>query len=66
MALQVQGRFRQLPRGVLYLGGEITERLSLGLVAKSLANVLLKFVRARTSSLHYSFGDKVARTHSLT
>ena len=42
MEMQVQGRFKQLPRGVLYLGGEITERLTLGLVAKSLANVLLK------------------------
>ena len=42
MEMQVQGRFKQLPRGVLFLGGEITERLTLGLVAKSLANVLLK------------------------
>ena len=42
MEMQLQGRFKRLPRGVLYLGGEITERLTLGLVAKSLANVLLK------------------------
>ena len=56
----MQGRFKRLPQGVLYLGGEITEQLKLGLVARSLANMLLKFVRARVpgGALHYSFGDK--------
>ena len=38
----MQGRFKRLPQGVLYLGGEITEQLKLGLVARSLANMLLK------------------------
>ena len=47
---QVQGHFKQLPRGVLYLGGEVLEPTKLGLVTKGLANVLLKFVSLWASS----------------
>ena len=46
----MQGRFKQLPRGVLYLGGEVLEPTKLGLVTKGLANVLLKFVSLWASS----------------
>jgi|TARA_B110001469_G_C9369045_1_gene192548 hypothetical protein len=50
----VQGRFKQLPRGVLYLGGEVLEPTKLGLVTKGLANVLLKFVSLWASSRRLS------------
>ena len=62
-----EGRNRELnldghrPRGVVYIGGEITERMQLGLVAKGLANLALKFVKARTAFLHHSYGDKEDR-----
>ena len=61
----MQGHFKQLPRGVLYLGGEVLEPTKLGLVTKGLANVLLKFVSLWASSrrlaLHYSLDDKGGR-----
>lgn len=59
---QVQGRFKQLPRGVLYLGGEVLEPTKLGVVTKGLANVLLKFLtlwaNSRRLSLHCCLDDK--------
>ena len=61
----MQGRFKQLPRGVLYLGGEVLEPTKLGVVSKGLANVLLKFItlwaNSRRLSLHCCLDDKEGR-----
>ena len=32
--LQIQGKFKRDPRGVLYVGAEVSEQMKLGLLAK--------------------------------
>jgi hypothetical protein len=56
--VQIQGRFRKKPTGTVFIGGEITEGpMALGLVTKSLCNMLLAFCRRMNGLMHYSFGD---------
>jgi len=55
--LQIQGKFKRVPTGTLYAGGEISDPMKLGLFTKGLSNLLLKFVKSFASDLHYSFGD---------
>lgn len=55
--IQVQGKFKQKPQGVVYAGGEITEPMKLGLVAKGLCKALLKLLKSFYDSIYYSFGD---------
>ncbi len=56
--MQIQGHFKQLPEGVLYMGAELTERMHMGLVTKTVAGMILTFARRVLKNLHYSFGDK--------
>jgi hypothetical protein len=54
---QLQGKFKRAPQGTLYAGGEISNQMHLGLVAKGICGLLLKFVKAGSPDTHYSFGD---------
>jgi hypothetical protein len=54
---QLQGKFKRVPQGTLYAGGEISNQMKLGLVAKGICGLLLKFVKAVAPDTHYSFGD---------
>ena len=58
LEMQLQGRFKSKPRGVLYVGGELGGKMELGFVTKSLAKVLLGAVQRLSGVLHYSFGTK--------
>ncbi|CAM9334146.1 unnamed protein product, partial [Phaeothamnion confervicola] len=55
--IQVQGRFKQVPQGDLYIAIEITDRMKLGLVTKGMCKVLLGFAQRLNRFLHYSFGN---------
>lgn len=55
--LQVQGRFKRIPSGYMYLGGEITKKMELGLLTKGFASSLLQFCKSFNASIHHSYGD---------
>jgi hypothetical protein len=44
LEVQVQGRFKRVPKGTVYIGGEVTERMQLGLVTKGLAKLILQLM----------------------
>jgi hypothetical protein len=54
--IQVQGRFK-VPVINPYFGGEITNKMELGLLAKGMARTILSFIRALIPEMHHSFGD---------
>lgn len=57
--VQVQGKFKNIPPGCfMYLGGEITRRMELGLLTKGVCTSLLQFCKSLNASLHHSYGDK--------
>eukprot|EP01033_Poteriospumella_lacustris_P008553 gene8553-6154_t len=55
--LQVQGRFKRIPSGYMYLGGEITKKMELGLLTRGFASSLLQFCKSFNASIHHSYGD---------
>ena len=57
VVLQLQGKFKRAPTGTVYAGGEISEQMRLGLVAKGICGILLKLVKSVAPDTHYSFGD---------
>lgn len=58
MIIQIQGKFKYQPKGVVYAGAEVSEQMKLGLLAKGLCGVLLRLVESFNSHVHYSFGDR--------
>ena len=54
---QIQGKFRRVPQEPLYVGAEITKRMVLGMLRRTLCQSILAFVRKVMGHLHYSFGD---------
>ena len=54
---KLQGKFKRVPEGTLYAGGEISNPMQLGLVAKGICGLLLKFIKSVAPDIHYSFGD---------
>eukprot|EP00548_Thalassiothrix_antarctica_P001563 CAMPEP_0194131086 /NCGR_PEP_ID=MMETSP0152-20130528/1924_1 /TAXON_ID=1049557 /ORGANISM="Thalassiothrix antarctica, Strain L6-D1" /LENGTH=803 /DNA_ID=CAMNT_0038825747 /DNA_START=50 /DNA_END=2458 /DNA_ORIENTATION=- len=61
--MQIQGRFKRKPRGLLYFGGEVSEQMKLGLVGNGMCNLLLKFMRSFVKDLSYAFGNKKEVAH---
>ena len=61
--VQVQGKFKYEPEGVIYAGAEISEPMKLGLITRGLASVLLRLVDSFNSNVHSSFGDAKERAH---
>ncbi|EOD31737.1 hypothetical protein EMIHUDRAFT_442069 [Emiliania huxleyi CCMP1516] len=62
LEMQVQGRFKRRPSGTVYLGGEVTERMQLGLVTRGLSKLILQLlVKFNPPGMHYSFGDREGR-----
>jgi Protein of unknown function (DUF1769) len=51
--VQVQGRFRRLPDGELYIGIEIGDRMKLGLMTMGLCKALLSFGQRMNRNIHY-------------
>ena len=55
--IQVQGKFKKVPDGQLFMGAEITKKMELGLFTKGICGSILQIVRAVNPYLHHSFGD---------
>jgi hypothetical protein len=60
--VQVQGRFTKKidsSDGLLYMGGEISKKMSLGMLTKGMCSTILKIGRTISGpGLHNSYGDK--------
>lgn len=56
--MQVQGKFKSVPKGSMFMGAEITKKMELGLFTKGICSSILQIVRAVNPYLHHSFGDK--------
>ena len=57
--LQMQGTFKKIPDGTLYMGVEVpTPAVSMGLMARGVANMLMKLLKSMVPDAHYSFGSK--------
>jgi hypothetical protein len=63
MLLNVQGKFKYKPQGIVYAGAEISKPMKLGLVTRGLAGVLLKLVETFISGVHSSFGNGEELAH---
>ncbi|EQC34745.1 hypothetical protein SDRG_07558 [Saprolegnia diclina VS20] len=63
--IQVQGRFKRQPRGVVYLGGELPDRISLGFFTRSLASVIMSIIQTLVKAVHYAFGDANELPHCV-
>ena len=55
--VQVQGRFKKVPKGAVYVGADAENKLELGLLTRSFCRVILQFVMTMVRNLHYSFGE---------
>jgi hypothetical protein len=55
--VQVQGKFKRLPQGEIYVGSEALHKMELGFMTKSFCKATLSFAGSMVSNLHYSFGD---------
>ena len=55
--MQVQGKFKSVPKGNMFMGAEITKKMELGLFTKGICGSILQVVRAVNPYLHHSFGD---------
>ncbi|TMW64855.1 hypothetical protein Poli38472_009022 [Pythium oligandrum] len=62
--IQVQGRFKCPPRGVVYLGGELPSRISLGIFTKSLALVIMGIIQKLVGKVYVCFGDNPSARRS--
>lgn len=55
--VQVQGKFLRKPRGMMFIGAEISKKMELGMITRSLCRSIMQFARSKLPSLHHSFGD---------
>jgi hypothetical protein len=54
---QIQGKFKQLPKGILYMGVELPcPPLRLGLVMGATVKLCMGFASSRIMNLHWSLG----------
>ncbi|KAH9187614.1 hypothetical protein AeNC1_010410 [Aphanomyces euteiches] len=54
--IQLQGKFKKKPKGIVYVGGEIPHKMKLGFFTKGLCRVLLSVINCLVVGLHNSFG----------
>lgn len=55
--MQFQGMFKTVPPGQLFVGGEITKKMELGMITRSLCKSIMKYVGRINNLIHHSFGD---------
>lgn len=55
--VQVQGKFKRLPQGEIFVGAEAVSKMELGFMTRSFSKAVLSFTGSMVSNLHYSFGD---------
>lgn len=56
--VQLQGKFKEAPKGEMFVGAQISKPLNLSLAMKSFSNLTLRFLNTLVSDLHVSYGDK--------
>jgi hypothetical protein len=59
--MQVQGKFRKLPEGRLFMGAEISKKMDLGLFTRGLCGTILQVARTVNPYIHSSYGDSQDR-----
>lgn len=55
--MQIQGKFKRQPKGELFVGMEVTNKMELGLITRSVSKAVLKFCGTMISGIQHSFGD---------
>lgn len=55
--IQVQGQFKQTPKGPVYLGGELPAKISLGVFTRSVALVIMGLIKRLVGQVNFSFGS---------
>jgi len=55
--VQVQGKFKRMPVGEMYVGAEISEKMELGLITRSISLAALKLCSTMANDLHSSLGE---------
>ncbi|OWZ11563.1 hypothetical protein PHMEG_00015398 [Phytophthora megakarya] len=55
--IQVQGRFKQVPQGPVFLGGELPARISPGVFTRSVALIIMGLIRRLVGRVSFSFGS---------
>eukprot|EP01035_Chromulina_nebulosa_P017045 gene17045-22554_t len=55
--VQMQGKFKRMPTGELYVGTEAIEKVELGIITRSLSKAILQFLGTMINGLQVSFGD---------
>lgn len=55
--VQVQGKFKRLPNGEVYVGAEATSKMELGILTRSISLAAMKLCSTMVTDMHYSFGD---------
>lgn len=55
--VQVQGKFKREPQGEIYVGAEVTSKMELGMLTRSISKAALRFCGTMVNDLHYSFGE---------
>ena len=58
MEIQVQGKFKRIPKGRLFMGAEVTKRMELGMIGKAMSGTILQIGKKVNAFMHHSFGDK--------
>jgi len=59
--VQVQGRFKKVPEGDIYVGADALFQLELGLLTRTFVKAVLSFLKTLVTNLHYSFGESKAK-----
>eukprot|EP00946_MAST-07B_sp_MAST-7B-sp1_P002033 g2033.t1 len=58
MELHFQGKFLRKPQGTLYIGGEIEEKMNIGVMLRTMAGMMLRLVKSLSyGKFHHSFGS---------
>lgn len=55
--MQVQGKFKRLPQGEIYVGAEASLKMELGLITRSIARAAINLCSSMVGDLHSSLGD---------
>lgn len=60
--VQVQGKFKRLPEGEIFVGAESLYKLELGMITRSISKAAMAFAGNMVKDLQYSFGDDPDRS----
>jgi hypothetical protein len=55
--VQVQGKFKRMPQGEVFVGAESSNKMELGLITRGISKAVCNFCGTLVNDLHFSFGD---------